>query len=69
MPGRYFKTEFVLSTKFPAFDIYIDHIWKYFWLPFPSNGQEFKKFLAVARHGQAKMFPNMVNIYIKLLEI
>ena len=39
------------------------------WLRVPSNGQECEKFLAVAMHGHPKNSPNMVNIYIKLLEI
>ena len=28
------------ALNFLQFDIYIDHIWKHFWLPFPNNGQE-----------------------------
>ena len=65
MPGRSFNTEFVLN--FQQFDIYILTIFgEYFGCLFIATVRNVKKFLAVARHGQTKIFPNMVNIYIKL---
>ena len=42
---------------------------EYFGSLFLATVRNVKKFLAVARHGQTKLFPNMVNINIELLEI
>ena len=57
------------ALNFQQFDRYIGHIWRFFGCGFLATGRDVKKFLAVARHGQPKNSPNMVNISIKLLEI
>ena len=57
------------ALDFQQFDIYIDHIWKFL---FPRAQQRpgiFLTFLTIARKRQPKIFPNIVNIYTKLLEI
>ena len=56
MPGRYFNSEFVLSTKFPSNFIYILKIFgEYLGCLFLATVRNVKKFLVVARYGQ--IFP------------
>ena len=47
----------------------LDTFWEFFGYGSLATARNVKKFLAIARHGQPKNSPNMVNIYIKLLQI
>ena len=53
---------FVVVEYFCPGSVYIDHIWRIFWLPFRSNGQECEKIPGRCYARSNKMFPNMVNI-------